>query len=175
MDLPRRMHSQFSPVRPLLSRASRLSPQPLGSFGMSISKRFSAFSSVIAHAAGKPLTFAMSALLVVLWALLGPVFQFSDTWQLVINTATTIITFLMVFIIQNTQNRDGAAIQTKLDELIRASAAQNRYIGIEQLTEKELNELRHLCESRAKGEVVADAANEKVQRRPLETVNAAVG
>src|SRR5690242_16340291 len=97
-------------------------------------------------------------MLILVWAVTGPYFGFSDTWQLVINTGTTIVTFLMVFLIQNTQNRDGAAIQAKLDELIRASAAQNRYIGIEQLTEEELDELRHRCEARARAEAVADRA-----------------
>ena len=76
------------------------------------------------------------------WAVSGPLFGFSDTWQLVINTGTTIVTFLMVFLIQNTQNRDGAAIQVKLDELIRASAANNRFIDVENLTEEELADLR---------------------------------
>ena len=80
----------------------------------------------------------------------GPIFGFSDTWQLVINTGTTIVTFLMVFLIQNTQNRDGAALQAKLDELIRASAAHNAFIGIEHLTEEELNEI--LTEMRGAGE-----------------------
>src|SRR3954454_21391191 len=98
---------------------------------MSMSKRFGEFASKVAHATGKPITFLLSVGLVVVWAATGPMFHYSDTWQLVINTGTTIITFLMVFLIQSTQNRDGAAIQTKLDELIRASAAQNRYIGIE--------------------------------------------
>jgi low affinity Fe/Cu permease len=88
------------------------------------------------------MTFALSLILIVVWAVTGPLFGFSDTWQLVINTGTTIVTFLMVFLIQNTQNRDGAAIQAKLDELIRASAAQNRFIGIEGLAEEELDELR---------------------------------
>jgi low affinity Fe/Cu permease len=84
-----------------------------------------------------------------MWAAAGPYFNYSDTWQLIINTGTTIVTFLMVFLIQNTQNRDGAAIQAKLDELIRASAAQNRYIGIETLTEEELTEIRKRCQERA--------------------------
>jgi low affinity Fe/Cu permease len=82
----------------------------------------------------------------------GPLSHFSEAWQLVINTGTTIMTFLMVFLIQNTQNPDGAAIPTKPDELIRAIAAQNRYTGIEHLTEEELNELRERCETRAKAE-----------------------
>jgi low affinity Fe/Cu permease len=114
-----------------------------------ISRSFAKAASTIAHAAGKPITFATCCLIVVLWALSGPAFGFSDTWQLIINTGTTIITFLMVFLIQNTQNRDGAAIQAKLDELILDSRAQNRYIGIEELTEEELEELRLKCRERA--------------------------
>lgn len=77
--------------------------------------------------------------LVVLWAVSGPLFHFSDTWQLVINTSTTIITFLMVFLIQNTQNRDNAAIQAKLDEVVRASDSDNKFIGIEHLSDEELD------------------------------------
>ena len=80
------------------------------------------------------------------WAVSGPLFHFSDTWQLVINTGTTIVTFLMVFLIQSSQNRDGAAIQAKLDELIRSiAAARDAYIGIETLSEEELDELRLRC------------------------------
>ncbi|MGN8094118.1 low affinity iron permease family protein [Methylobacterium radiotolerans] len=109
---------------------------------MTTPKGFAEFSSRVARAAGRPSTFATSIGLIVVWAVTGPLFGYSDAWQLVINTGTTIVTFLMVFLIQNTQNRDGAAIQAKLDELIRASAAQNRFIGIENLTEEELDELR---------------------------------
>ena len=111
---------------------------------------FTEFAAWVAEVTGRPLTFALCLVLVAVWAVSGPVFGFSDTWQLVINTGTTIITFLMVFLIQNTQNRDSEAIQTKLDELIRASEAQNAYIGIEHLTKEELDELRNLCEARAK-------------------------
>lgn len=82
-------------------------------------KGFAEFASRVARAAGRPLTFAVSILAILAWGASGPLFGFSDTWQLVINTGTTIVTFLMVFLIQNTQNRDGAAIQAKLDELIR--------------------------------------------------------
>ncbi|MDB5595892.1 MAG: iron permease [Hyphomicrobiales bacterium] len=92
-------------------------------------------------------------------------FAYSDTWELVINTGTTIITFLMVFLIQNTQNRDGAAIQAKLDELIRTSAAQNAFIGIERLTDEELDEIRVTCEARGKAEAAADFAEQKANQR----------
>jgi low affinity Fe/Cu permease len=113
---------------------------------------FTHFSSAIAHAAGKPVTFVLACAIIIAWAVSGPVFGFSDTWQLVINTGTTIITFLMVFVIQNTQNRDGKALQAKLDELIRASAAHNTFIGIEHLTEEELAEMQHECRALAEKE-----------------------
>jgi low affinity Fe/Cu permease len=116
---------------------------------MSVSVWFTRMANAVARAAGKPVTFGLCCLVVVGWGLSGPLFGFSDTWQLVINTGTTIITFLMVFLIQNTQNRDGAAIQAKLDELIRASKARNTYIGIEHLTEEELDALREECEREA--------------------------
>jgi low affinity Fe/Cu permease len=146
---------------------------------MSLSRRFTDFAEHVAHATGKPITFALCVIVVLLWAVTGPLFHFSDAWQLVINTGTTIVTFLMVFLIQNTQNRDGAAIQTKLDELIRASAAQNKYIGIEHLTEEELDELRKHCEMRAKklrgAKQAADAAegtvNEKAAKAADEATN----
>lgn len=124
---------------------------------MSASRAFTAFAGKVAKWAGHPLAFALGAASVVAWAVSGPFFQFSDTWELVINTGTTIVTFLMVFLIQNSQNRDGAAIQAKLDELIRASAAQNRYIGIEHLTEEELEGLRESCETRGRAERLGDA------------------
>ena len=117
---------------------------------MSFSKGFTEFSTAVARASGRPVTFAIAVGVIVIWGLAGPLYGYSDTWQLVINTGTTIVTFLMVFLIQNTQNRDGAAIQTKLDELIRASAAQNVFIGIEHLTEEEVEELRTKCETRAR-------------------------
>ena len=145
------------------------------------SKTFTAFSSSIARAAGKPLTFGASIAVILAWAVSGPVFHYSDTWQLIINTGTTIVTFLMVFLIQNTQNRDGAAIQAKLDELIRASAAQNRYIGIESLTEEELTELRERCASRAQvskldaAREAAEAAEERADRKAREAAREASG
>jgi low affinity Fe/Cu permease len=103
-----------------------------------VDRLFAKFASVTAHAAGSPIAFLLCVVIVLIWAISGPLFGFSETWQLVINTATTIITFLMVFLIQNTQNRDGAALQTKLDELIRTSNAEDQFIGIEKLTDKEL-------------------------------------
>jgi low affinity Fe/Cu permease len=104
---------------------------------------FERVANVIARAMGRPLTFLLCVLLVLVWAASGPFFHFSDTWQLVINTGTTIVTFLMVFLIQNSQNREGEALQAKLDELIRAlDAAENRFIGLERRTEKEIGEMR---------------------------------
>lgn len=131
------------------------------------SRAFTTFAGKVAKWAGHPLAFALGAAIVVGWAISGPFFGYSETWQLVINTGTTIVTFLMVFLIQNSQNRDGAAIQAKLDELIRASAAQNRYIGIESLTEEELDELRQRCETRAKAECLEDvrAAADEAEAR----------
>ena len=110
--------------------------------------RFADLATAVAYQAGRPATFLMAAIVIVVWAISGPIFHFSDTWQLIINTGTTIVTFLMVFVIQNTQNRDGAAIQAKLDELIRVSAARNSLIGIENLTEDEIAEIRAACSAR---------------------------
>ena len=112
-------------------------------------KLFTRTANAVAHAAGKPVTFILCCGIILLWAASGPLFGFSDTWQLIINTGTTIITFLMVFLIQNTQNRDGAALQAKLDELIRVGEAENRFIGIEHLSESEVEQFRSLCEKAA--------------------------
>src|ERR1700720_2553756 len=104
---------------------------------------FSQISSAIAYRTGRPSAFIICLLVVFVWLVSGPVFHYSDTWQLVINNATSVLTFLMVFIIQNTQNRDGAAIQAKLDELIRSNKmAQNSFIGIDNLTQDEIEEYR---------------------------------
>ena len=140
---------------------------------MPLSQNFTDFAEHVAHATGKPITFALCVILVLLWSVTGPIFQFSDAWQLVINTGTTIVTFLMVFLIQNTQNRDGAAIQAKLDELIRTSAAQNAFIGIERLTEEELDEIREKCESRARA--AADKAEGAANRKATRAAERATG
>jgi low affinity Fe/Cu permease len=105
-------------------------------------ERFSAMACVIAHWMGKPIAFLIALAAVLVWAATGPLFGYSDTWQLVINTSTTIVTFLMVFLIQNTQNRDTMALQVKLAELIIAMrGAQNRLATAEDLSEEELEEL----------------------------------
>jgi low affinity Fe/Cu permease len=114
---------------------------------MSPRSRFATFARRAARAAGRPTAFIVAALCVALWGLSGPVFGFSDTWQLVINTATTVVTFLMVFLIQNTQDRDSEAVQVKLDELIRATrGAHNALLDLEQLDAEELDEVRRRYE-----------------------------
>lgn len=112
---------------------------------------FTRFAKWTSSITGRPATFITAVLVVVIWAISGPMFGFSDTWQLVINTGTTIITFLMVFLIQNTQNRDTEALQIKLDELIRAvEGAQNALLDLEELDDKELDEIRDKYEKLAK-------------------------
>jgi low affinity Fe/Cu permease len=106
---------------------------------------------MMARMAGRPSAFFLAILAIVVWAILGPIFHFSDTWQLVINTATTIVTFLMVFVIQNTQNRDSEAMQLKLDELIRATkGCHNAVLDIEELSEDELDRLKQGYEKLAR-------------------------
>ncbi|MBQ0819112.1 low affinity iron permease family protein [Microvirga sp. HBU67558] len=111
---------------------------------------FARFANATARVAGSPTTFLVCVVVVLAWAFSGPFFRFSEDWQLVINTGTTIVTFLMVFLIQNTQNRDGAALQTKLDELIRTSNADDTFMGIEKLTDRELEALHEQCEQMAR-------------------------
>ena len=122
------------------------------------SRIFGDAANKTSQAAGRASAFMIAAGVVLVWAVTGPIFQYSDTWQLVINTGTTIVTFLMVFLIQNSQNRDSAAIQVKLDELIRVSAAHNSFVGIEHLTDDELEEIRSKCERRAEAEKVGEAS-----------------
>jgi len=112
---------------------------------------FTRFAKWTSHAAGHPAAFAVAVLIVGAWALTGPIFGFSDTWQLVINTGTTIVTFLMVFLIQNSQNRDSTALQLKLDELIRAlEGAHNAMLDLEELEDKELEQIRQRYEELAR-------------------------
>lgn len=113
-------------------------------------RHFTAIANKVAYLSGKPATFMMCVAVILLWASTGPLLGFSDTWQLIINTSTTIVTFLMVFLIQNTQNRDGVAMQAKLDELIRVSKGLNAFIGIEHLTEAEVEDFRARCEAAAR-------------------------
>jgi len=112
---------------------------------------FGRFASSVARAMGHPLAFLLAVLLIVGWAATGPLFGYSDTWQLVINTSTTIVTFLMVFLIQNTQNRDSMALQLKLDELIRTlEGAHNTLLDLEELDEADLEQLRAVYEELAR-------------------------
>jgi low affinity Fe/Cu permease len=127
------------------------------------SKVFSKFATVIADWSGRPATFVLAVVLVLAWAVTGPIFDYSETWQLVINTGTTIITFLMVFVLQNSQNRDGKALQAKLDELILSSQAQNKFVGIEKLDEQQLREMSEKLAEKA--ERVEDVAEEKAAVR----------
>ena len=117
---------------------------------------FPSFARSMANASGKPATFVIAVLVIIVWAVTGPIFGYSDTWQLVINTGTTIVTFLMVFIIQNTQNRDTQALQLKLDELIRVTkGAHNLMLDLEQLDDEHLERLRQVYEklaNQARGE-----------------------
>ena len=104
---------------------------------------FARLANGVARVTGKPVTFAICCAVIVIWAVSGPVFHYSDTWQLIINTGTTIVTFLMVFLIQNTQNREGMALQAKLDELIRVTQkANNDLVGAEQLSEERVSEIK---------------------------------
>ena len=111
---------------------------------------FSRFSGFVSEVMGRPVAFIVALSVVAVWAVSGPFFGFSEVWQLVINTGTTIVTFLMIFVLQNSQNRDGKALQAKLDELILTSkGAENKFIGIEKLDEEELRELKRLIDEKA--------------------------
>ena len=141
----------------------------------SLGKLFGEIANRTSQAAGHAFTFTTAVGVVLVWAVTGPLFQFSNTWQLVINTGTTIVTFLMVFLIQNSQNRESAALQVKLDEIIRASAARNSFVGIEHLTDDELAEIRTKCERRAKSEKFADAAVERTSEKAKRAADRAAG
>ena len=127
---------------------------------------FERISASVAMACGQPGAFILAFAIILVWAVTGPVFNWSDTWQLVINTGTTIVTFLMVFLIQQAQNRDASAIQAKLDELIRAGGkARNEFIGIEHLSEAELEGLRQALEKIAGDEMAHHRAIERLIAR----------
>ena len=131
-----------------------------------MSRLFERVSGRVAAAAGRPWAFVLAFAIILLWGVSGPVFGWSDTWQLVINTGTTIVTFLMVFLIQNAQNRDASAIQAKLDELIRASQeARNEFIGVEHLSEAELLRLLQVIEAVAGDESKRHQAIERLISR----------
>ena len=131
------------PYRPA-EAASRAHRQPF------VERMFTRLATSAAHVAGQPFAFAAVAALILLWILSGPIFDWSDSWQLIVNTGTTIVTFLMVFLIQNSQNRDAAALQAKLDEVIRSiSDARNEFIGIEHLTDSEIEAIRADLENEA--------------------------
>ncbi|MBC7506803.1 MAG: low affinity iron permease family protein [Sandarakinorhabdus sp.] len=126
---------------------------------------FTRIANAIAGFVGQPVAFILATSMIVAWAATGPIFHYSDTWQLVVNTTTTIVTFLIVFLIQNSQNRDAAAIQAKLDELIRSvDSARNQFIGIEHLTDREVEAIRKALEDEAKSDVGEPAAHEAVER-----------
>jgi len=122
---------------------------------------FRRFAHSVSHAAGAPSAFVVACLVVVVWAATGPIFHYSDTWQLVINTGTTVVTFLMCFVIQNTQNRDSQVVQLKLDELIRAvEAARNELVDMEDLSDEELHRLQQQFESMRRSAEAARKARE---------------
>jgi low affinity Fe/Cu permease len=142
--------------------------------GNRFSKIFGDVANKTSQAAGRASAFMVAAAVVIVWAVTGPMFQYSDTWQLVINTGTTIVTFLMVFLIQNSQNRDSAAIQVKLDELVRVSTAHNSFVGIEHLTHDELEEIRDRCERRAKAEKAGQASVKRTGDKARKAADRAV-
>lgn len=128
---------------------------------------FTRLAARIASFAGKPAAFILAALIIIVWGITGPLFRFSDTWQLVVNTGTTIVTFLMVFLIQNTQNRDSAAVQIKLDELIRSSHAHNALLALEELDDATLERIRkHYCQLAERGRSELDNVEQALAAEP---------
>ena len=126
---------------------------------------FGKAANAVAHAAGHPITFVCCCLIVIIWAIAGPFAGYSDTWQLIINTSTTIITFLMVFLIQNTQNRDTTAIQLKLDELIRANQkARNLMLCLEDLSEEDLEKVKQSFAVLAPSQGVVERVQEAAEK-----------
>lgn len=132
---------------------------------------FGRFANAVAAASGRPVTFIIAVATILVWAVSGPFFGYSQTWQLVINTSTTIITFLMVFVLQNSQNRDGRALQAKLDELILTSHAANKFIGIEKLDEAALRKMSDTLSEQAElADKIVDrkVTLKKMRRKQLE-------
>lgn len=130
-----------------------------------MNKIFTKIATMISGATGRPQAFVAALAIVLAWGISGPVFQYSDTWQLVINTGTTIVTFLMVFLIQNSQNRDAGAMQAKLDELLRAMEnARDGFIGIEHLTDTEIAKLLKALERESGQHPEGKASNDTVER-----------
>lgn len=128
---------------------------------MSIANSFTHMAKWTSRMVGHPVAFGLALMVILAWAVTGPLFHFSDTWQLVINTGTTVVTFLMVFLIQNSQNRDSAAMQIKLDELIRAlKGAHNELVDLEELSDHELEEMK------ARYTRLAEKARARLQRHP---------
>ena len=132
---------------------------------VTLTERFSKFAQHTALWTGHPVAFLLATALIVVWIVTGPIFHYSDTWQLVINTGTTIVTFLMVFLIQNTQNRDTLAVQLKLSELVLAmKGAENKFAAIEDLSDKELEQLHEEC--RARAEMTLDHLERRKSKPP---------
>lgn len=130
---------------------------------------FTKFSTAVAEYSGRPVTFALAVATIVVWGITGPLFGFSEAWQLVVNTGTTIVTFLMVFVLQNSQNRDAKAVQAKLDELILTSSAENEYIGIEELEEAELKRITEILKEHGQNEddrALHEKVSRAVERQP---------
>jgi len=152
----------------------RAKPQTKAQNGGVLSRMFGDAANKTSQAAGRASAFMIAAGVVIVWAVTGPLFRFSDTWQLVINTGTTIVTFLMVFLIQNSQNRDSAAIQVKLDELIRVSSARNSFVGIEHLTDEELEDIRTKCELRAEAEKAGEDSVKRTGEKARKAADRAV-
>jgi low affinity Fe/Cu permease len=147
-------------------RRRRFGTEPSDACCGKMDRIFTSVATFVARLAGQPLTFLLAVGVILAWALTGPLFEWSETWQLVINTGTTIVTFLMVFLIQNSQNRDAAAMQAKLDEIIRAlERGRGEFIGIEHLTDSQIEDIRAALEREAgKGPGKAGTGDESVER-----------
>jgi low affinity Fe/Cu permease len=153
-----------------LAQAKKAVAERPASQGKQIREIFHRFSQAVANVAGSPWTFFVAALVVIIWAALGRTFHYSDTWQLVINTGTTIVTFLMVFLIQNTQNRDAKAIHLKLDEMIKATPrARNHMIDLDRLSDEKLRQLeaeyKRLCDEDAGAGAGLRGVKEELEER----------